>query len=160
MTTVPAPSASSAGPSGFNRFMIRWLASPFGVLSGKVCLVRYAGRSSGLQRQLPVNCEPFDGKYLIRVGKPENKTWWRNFRTPWPVVLVRKGRRISGSGSIMLGETGAGQRMAADYFERHHGAARRAGLPRMHKGEQRTPEALQAAAAKMLFVVITPDKTR
>ena len=40
MTTVPAPSASSAGPSGFNRFMIRCLASPFGVLSGKVCLVR------------------------------------------------------------------------------------------------------------------------
>jgi hypothetical protein len=60
--------------------MVRWLASPLGVLSGKVVLIRYTGRVSGLPRQLPVNAEPFEGGYLIRVGKFERKTWWLNFQ--------------------------------------------------------------------------------
>ena len=158
MTTVPAPSAPTARPSGFNRIMIRWLASPFGVLSGRVVLVRYVGRVSGLQRRLPVNCEPFEDGYLIRVGKPEQKTWWRNFRSPWPVELVRKGRRISGSAVAIPGATGTGQRIAADYFTHHHGAARRAGLPNMRKGDSPSPEALQVAAAQLVFVVVTPDR--
>jgi hypothetical protein len=115
--------------------MIRWLASPFGVLSGRVVLVRYVGRVSGLQRRLPVNCEPFEDGYLIRVGKAEQKTWWRNFRSPWPVELVRKGRRISGSAVAIPGATGTGQRIVADYFTHYHGAARRAGLPNMRKGD-------------------------
>lgn len=157
MTASEPEPASARKSSGFNRFMVRWLASPLGALSGSVVLVRYVGRISGEPRQLPVNCEPFDNGYLIRVGLPERKTWWRNFRSPWPVELVRKGRRIGGSAVVVSGDTGNGQRLAADYFTRHHGAARRAGLPRMHQGEGPTPEALQAAAASMVFVVVTPE---
>ena len=157
MTATESGPTPAAKMSGFNRFMVRWLASPLGALSGSVVLVRYVGRVSGEPRQLPVNCERLDGGYLIRVGLPERKTWWRNFRSPWPVELVRKGRRIRGSAVVVSGETGTGQRLAAGYFTRHHGAARRAGLPRMRKGEAPTPEALQAAAAKMMFVVVTPD---
>jgi hypothetical protein len=74
------------------------------------------------------------------------------------VELVRKGRRIRGSAVAVSGTTGNGQRIAADYFTRHHGAARRAGLPKMHKGELPSPEALQAAAAQLVFVVVTPDR--
>jgi hypothetical protein len=142
--------------SRFNRFMARWLASPFGALSGRVVLVRYKGRVSGLPRQLPVNCEPFEGGYLIRVGRPETKSWWRNFTQPWPVELVRKGRRIQGAAVAVPGTTGRGQRIAAEYFATHRGAAKRAGLPRTPKGERPTPEAVQAGAAKLLFVVVTP----
>jgi len=143
--------------SRFNRFMARWLASPFGVLSGRVVLVRYTGRTSGLSRQLPVNCEPFEAGYLIRVGRPDQKNWWRNFTQPWPIELVRKGRRIRGSAVAVPGTTGSGQRIAAGYFATHRGAAKRAGLPKMHKGERPTPEALQAAAATLVFVVVTPE---
>ncbi len=156
-TKTPAGSAV-VRQSRFNRFMARWLASPFGVLSGRVVLVRYTGRTSGLRRQLPVNCEPFENGYLIRVGRPEQKRWWRNFSTPWPVELVRKGRRIRGSAVAVPGTTGSGQRIAAGYFATHHGAAKRAGLPKMHKGELPTPEALQAAAATLTFVVVTPER--
>jgi hypothetical protein len=158
MTTPTAASGGTgARESRFNRFLVRWLTSPLGGLSGRVVLVRYTGRVSGLPRRLPVNCEPFESGFLIRVGKPEQKRWWRNFRSPWPMELVRKGRRISGSAVVVSGETGSGQRIAADYFARHHGAARRAGLPKMHKGEVPTPEALQAAAAQLVFVIVTPD---
>jgi hypothetical protein len=156
-TKTPAGS-TVARQSRFNRFMARWLASPFGVMSGRVVLVRYTGRTSGLPRQLPVNAEPFEAGYLIRVGRPEQKNWWRNFTSPWPVELVRKGRRIRGSAVAVPGTTGSGQRVAADYFAAHHGAAKRAGLPRMHRGELPTPEALQAAAATLVFVVVTPEK--
>jgi hypothetical protein len=37
-------------------------------------------------------------------------------------------------------------------------AAKRAGLPKLPKGEAPTPEALQAAAANIVFVVITLDR--
>jgi len=157
MTTVSNPGVA-ARQSRFNRFMTRFLASPLGALSGSVVLVSYVGRVSGLPRRLPVNCEPYQGGYLIRVGRPEEKRWWRNFRSPWPIELTRKGRRIRGSGVVVSGETGNGQRLAADYFSRHHGAARRAGLPRLRKGEQATPEALQVAAATLVFIVVTPER--
>lgn len=157
----PAPKSVGAAapaprPSRFARFMARWLTSPLGALSGRVVLVRYKGRVSGLSRQLPVNCEPFEGGHLIRVGRPETTTWWRNFLSPWPIEIVRGGRVISGTAVVVPGTTGRGQRIAADYFTAHHGAARRAGLPRLHQGEVTTPEALQVAAATMVFIVVTP----
>jgi hypothetical protein len=156
-TVSPAP-ASGRRNTRFNRFLMWWLGSPFGVFSGRVVLLRYTGRVSGLPRQLPVNAEPFEGGYLIRVSKFEQKKWWRNFRSPWPVDLVRRGRRTRGSAAVIPGTTGDGQRIAADYFAGHHGAARRAGLPRLPKGELPSAEALQAAAATVIFVIVTPDR--
>jgi hypothetical protein len=144
--------------SRFNRFFARWLASPFGFLSGNAVLVRYTGRISGLRRQLPVNLFRYEDGYLIRVGKPQDKRWWRNFRSPWPVQLIRGPRRIRGSAVVVPGTTGRGQSIAAAYFATRRGAARRAGLPRLHRGEQPTPEALQAAAAGLVFVVVTPER--
>ncbi len=86
-----------ARPSGFNRFMIRWLASPFGFVSGGVSLVRYVGRISGLRRQLPVRCSKYEGDYLIRVGKYEQQTWWRNFTVPWPIEIANGLRVVKGT---------------------------------------------------------------
>jgi hypothetical protein len=102
---------------------------------------------------LPVNGEPIEGGYLIRVGRPEDKTWWRNFRSPWPIELV-KGRVLSGTGEVVLGETSEGQRLASHYFSTHPGAGRRAGLPRTRKGAAPDPALLHTAAAKLVFVVV------
>jgi hypothetical protein len=159
MTTRTTTPGTGAGQSRFNRFMARWLASPFGALSGRVVLVRYAGRTSGLPRQLPVNCGSYERGYLIRVGLPEQKRWWRNFTEPWPIELVRGRRVITGSAVAVPGTTGPGQRIAADYFATRRSAAKRAGLPRLPKGERPSPEAVQAAAAKMVFVLVTPNRS-
>jgi hypothetical protein len=157
--TAQSPTRVSGGSqTRFNRFLIRWLASPLGVLSGRVVLIRYKGCVTGLARQLPVNAEPFEGGYLIRVSKFERKKWWRNFRSPWPAQMVRKGRRTRGSAVVIPGTTANGQRIAATYFADHHAAARRAGLPELPKGEPPSPEALQAAAATLVFVFFTPDR--
>jgi hypothetical protein len=152
--TAPAP---TTGQSPFNRFMAAWLDSPLGFLAGGVVLIRYTGRVSGHPRRLPVGCQLFENGFLIRVGKPETKKWWRNFRQPWPIEIVRKGRHIRGSAVAVLGSTGSGQRVAAEYFVKHRGAAKRAGLPKLHKGELPTAEQLQAAAAPMVFVVVSTD---
>jgi hypothetical protein len=154
---------STAGPepagtqSRFNRFFTRWLASPLGGLSGRAVLVRYTGRVSGQPRRLPVNFGPYENGYLIRVGRPERKRWWRNFTSPWPIELVKGRRVIRGMGVAVPGTSERGLRIATDYFHSHHGAAKRAGLPRLHKGEQATPEALRAAAATLVFVVVTAE---
>jgi hypothetical protein len=143
--------------SRFNRFFVRWLASPLGFLSGRAVLVRYRGRVSGLERRLPVNLQRLGSEYVIYVGRPEQKTWWHNFRSPWPVELVRGSRVVQGSAVVVLGTTKRGRRLAADYLAAHRGAARRAGLPRLPKGERYGAEALAAAAPKLVFVVVTPD---
>jgi hypothetical protein len=144
--------------SRFNRFFTRWLASPFGGMSGGAMLVRYAGRASGRRYALPVRPASHDDGYLIRVGHPETKVWWRNFTAPWPIELVRGPRVLHGMGVVVLGSTGRGQAIARDWFTTHHGAAKRSGLPRFWKGEEVTPEQLQAAASNMVFVVVTPDR--
>jgi hypothetical protein len=155
--TAPPPVRRESRTTGFNRFMVRWLRSPLGVLSGGVVLVRYRGRVSGERRELPVQARRHLDGYLIRVGRPEQKTWWRNFREAWPIELVRGSRVVRGTAEVILGSSGAGERLAADYFAKHHGAARRAGLPRLDKGELPSPEALAAAAREMVFVVVTPE---
>jgi hypothetical protein len=149
-------STSAKRASGFDRFMARFLTSPFGSLASGLVLVRYVGRTSGLKRQLPVGCSVCDEGYVIVVGRPEQKTWWRNFLEPQPIQLVRGRSTVAGTGVVVLGSTGRGQRLAADWFAAHRGAARRAGLPGVANGEAATPEALQAAAAPMVFVFVTP----
>ena len=144
--------------SGFNRWFTRWLTSPLGFLSGRAALIRYTGRVSGRAFQLPVNVYPYGDDLLIRVGKPESKTWWRNFSSPWSIEVVRGRRIVRGTGVAVAGNTGRGQRIAEDYFATHRGAARRAGLPDTRKGEHATPEQLSTAAACMVFVVVTPER--
>ena len=155
MQTTPVP--EPARQPGINGFMIRFLQSPLGAMSGRVVLVRYTGRASGEIRRLPVNCEPFESGYLIRVGHADQKRWWRNFREPWPIELVKGRKVIHGSAVAVPGTTGRGQRIAEEYFMTHRGAARRAGLPRVWKGEAVTAEQMQAAAATLTFIVVTPD---
>ena len=154
-----AGSAAGAGPrvSRFGRFMIGLLQSPLAGLAGGAVLVRYVGRRSGLTRQLPVRCERWDGGRLIRVGRPEQKRWWRNFTEPAPIELVR-GRSVSrGTAVVVLGSTDSGRQIAAACFDRHSGYARRAGLPNRQKGETFDPAAVAAAAAPLVFVVVTPE---
>jgi hypothetical protein len=142
---------------GFARFMIWFMRSPFAGLAGGLVLVRYTGRRSGLARQLPVGVERYEKGWLIRVGRPQEKRWWRNFTEPAPIELVRGRRVIRGTGVVVLGTTEPGRRIAEAEFARHGGYARRAGLARLPKGEGHSPAEVAAAAAPLVFVMVTPD---
>ena len=160
-STVPGPAPASGrvkSISRFNRFMVRLMSSPLaGLAGGNVVLIRYKGHTSGLDRALPVNAWNYENGLLIRVGRPEQKSWWRNFRTAWPIEIVRRGRVTKGTGLAVDGGTERGRQIAADYFSTHRGAAKRAGLPRLPKRQRRTLEEVADAAKSMVFVVVTPE---
>lgn len=48
-------------------------------LSGSTDLVRYTGRRSGRQVVTPTQYARRGDDVVILVGRPETKTWWRNF---------------------------------------------------------------------------------
>ena len=93
---------------GFANAMVAgMLQSPaHGLLSGSTALVRYTGRRSGRQVTTPVQYAAIGdgGDLVILVGRPDTKTWWRNFRHDRALeVLVRRqwqpmvGRAVIGA---------------------------------------------------------------
>lgn len=49
------------------------------VLSRSTILVRYRGRRTGNEYTLPVQYADAHHGLVVMVGKPDTKTWWRNF---------------------------------------------------------------------------------
>jgi len=51
-------------------------------LSSTTVAVRYTGVKSGTEFTLPARyASNDDNDRVIMVGRPDKKTWWRNFRT-------------------------------------------------------------------------------
>ena len=103
--------------------------------------VRYLGRRTGLPRSCRVRVARVDGSFVIRVGRPEEKRWWRNFMSPWPVALYHAGRLIHGTGVAVGGASEEGARLAGAYFSRYHVSSRH-------------PE--QTSRERLTFVRVTP----
>lgn len=61
------------------------------VLSGSTDLVRYTGRRSGRVVQTPTQYARQGQEVVILVGRPESKTWWRNFRDERELDLLLAG---------------------------------------------------------------------
>jgi len=154
---APVAAALPARQSRFNRFTTRWLASPLGFLSGRVVLVRYTGRVFRPASTAAGECGDVRGRLPDprRISRAETLVAATS-SSLGPSSWFAAGASVIGTAVAVAGTTGRGQRIATDYFTVHHGQAKRAGLPRMHKGEQPTPEALQAAASPLVFVVVTP----
>jgi hypothetical protein len=76
-----------------NSFVASILRSPIHrVLSGSTDLVRYTGRRSGRQFTTPTQYVGKDDDLLILVGRPETKTWWRNFLEERDLDVLVQGR--------------------------------------------------------------------
>src|SRR4051812_41946369 len=66
------------------------------VLSRSVLLLAYTGRRSGVRRELPVMYALLGERFVVVVGQPETKTWWRNFAGDVrPVTVTVAGQRVS-----------------------------------------------------------------
>src|SRR4051794_12946627 len=75
-----------------NPVLFRLLRSPRGGRLGRrLALVEYVGRRTGSRHRL-VTQYSLDGESVrIAVGRPEQKTWWRNFRQPQELQLRLAG---------------------------------------------------------------------
>ena len=69
-----------------------WLATAplLGKVFGrKLVVIRYVGRRSGKEFEIPVAYSRRDGGIRIDVGWPDRKSWWRNFLGKGgPITLV------------------------------------------------------------------------
>src|SRR5439155_13799915 len=59
------------------------------------------GRRSGAEVALPVIFAQDGDRIVVLVGDAPGKTWWRNFRAPYPVQVHRGGRTQSGTGRVL-----------------------------------------------------------
>ncbi|BDT87359.1 hypothetical protein [Nocardia cyriacigeorgica] len=63
--------------------------------------LRYTGHKTGRNIALPVGYTRRDDEVVVRVSRPETKTWWRNFLTPAPVALWIDGRWRRGNARVL-----------------------------------------------------------
>jgi hypothetical protein len=96
------------------------------VLSGKVQLIRYSGVRTGDSHVTPTQyAEMADGTVVVPVGRPDTKTWWRNFRRPHPVDLLIRGTWHHGTGHARWRHDDlAGVDAALDAFSTKYGHRR------------------------------------
>ena len=82
-----------------NRVLVPLLRSPAGRRLGRrLAVVEYAGRRSGRQHRLVTQYVREGRTVRIHVGMADHKTWWRNFRSPWPLRL-----RLAGEAQTAVG---------------------------------------------------------
>ena len=80
------------------------LRSPFHrLLSGKVDIVRYHGARTGREVSTPTQYVRRGDDIVILVGRPDTKTWWRNFRQDHDIDLLLEGRWVAARGRAILG---------------------------------------------------------
>jgi hypothetical protein len=70
-------------------------------MSASVLLITYRGRKSGKEFTLPVQYVQEGNFIYIVPGRPERKSWWRNFRALTPVRLTLRGEELSGNGVLL-----------------------------------------------------------
>lgn len=69
------------------------LRSRLGALLGRrLAVVAYVGRHTGQTHELVVLYRLDGSDVVIRVGRPDHKTWWRNFESTHPLTLRLAGR--------------------------------------------------------------------
>ncbi len=80
------------------------LRSPFHrLLSGSTDLIRYRGRRTGREIMMPTQYAECGSDVVILVGRPDTKTWWRNFRTERDLELRMRGRWSAMTGIAVVG---------------------------------------------------------
>ena len=96
------------------------------LLSGSTDVVRYRGRRSGETFFTPTQYAIYGDGLVIFVGRPDTKTWWRNFRDDRDIdVLVRgEWRAMTGRAVVGTNEPETIRPLLDAYLQRFPKAAR------------------------------------
>jgi hypothetical protein len=90
------------------------------LLSGSVLLLAYTGRRSGVHRELPAMYAELGDRFVVIVGQPDTKTWWRNFAGDVRPANVTAAGRHTGCRGRLLEPGTAERRLALNaYRERY-----------------------------------------
>ena len=66
--------------------------------SGTLLVVSWSGRASGRRYSIPVGYQRDGDDIVVMLTKPDAKSWWKNFRMPWPAELLVQGRERTAMG--------------------------------------------------------------
>jgi hypothetical protein len=101
------------------------------LLSRSVALVRYTGRTSGREITTPASYAAHGENVVILVGRPDTKTWWRNFREGRDLELLigRRWRPMTGRAVAGVSEPDALAPLLEIYRRRFPTAARTRTVP-------------------------------
>lgn len=87
-----------------NRVVAGLLQSPLHrILSGSTDLVRYTGRRSGRSVTTPTQYTRSGDDVIILVGRHDDKTWWRNFRTDRDIDVLLQRRWVPMTARAVIG---------------------------------------------------------
>ena len=76
----PAPDDDDQFMSFANQVVCKLLESPaHRLMSGSTDVIRYQGRRSGKTFRTPTQYATYGDGLVIFVGRPDTKSWWRNF---------------------------------------------------------------------------------
>lgn len=82
-----------------NRVVVGLLRSPLHPVASKGLMVLgWSGRKSGRRFTIPVGYQRDGDDIVVLLSKPAEKSWWKNFRTPWPARLHVQGRTLEATG--------------------------------------------------------------
>lgn len=87
-----------------NRVVAGILRSPFHrLLSGTTDLIRYEGRRTGRQVVMPTQYVRAGDEVIVLVGRPDTKSWWRNFEGGRRADVLVSGRWSQMEGTVVSG---------------------------------------------------------
>ncbi|MCU1345069.1 MAG: hypothetical protein JWL70_1335 [Acidimicrobiia bacterium] len=110
-----------------NGFIKALLQSPFHrMFDRSFDLVRYRGRRSNELFSTPTQYAAHDDGIVIFVGRPETKTWWRNFRGGRDLEVLLHGQWVPMVGRAVVGSSDPDTiaPLLASYLHRHPRLAR------------------------------------
>lgn len=86
----------------FNPLVMKLLRSRFHpMLSGALCIVSWSGRKSGQRFSIPTGYQRDGDDVVILLSRIGKKSWWKNFRSPWPADLLIAGRDRTAMGEVV-----------------------------------------------------------
>jgi deazaflavin-dependent oxidoreductase (nitroreductase family) len=131
------------------------LRSPLhSLISGRLVLITYVGRRSGLKRTLPVQYANWDGELVVVVGYHRSKRWWLNLRNqPIHVDVRYRGRLLEGTAVAVESDADVIAPRLAEYCRKFHASARIRGID---LGSPIDFEALKAKSKDEAMVIIRP----
>jgi hypothetical protein len=85
-----------------NRVVIGLLRSRAHVIASKGLMVlSWEGRRSGNHYTIPVGYQRDGDAIVVLLSKPHDKTWWKNFREPWPAELLVRNTVMPVEGALV-----------------------------------------------------------
>ena len=96
------------------------------VMSGSTDLIRYTGTRSGRTFVTPTQYVLDGDELIIMAGRPETKSWWRNFVTPHDMDVLLGGKWMAMVGEAVVGgdQPEYAARLLDAYLARYPRAAR------------------------------------